>query len=237
VVRVAAVMISATIAAITVVVGLALRLPSVASTGSPVVRIEDWTAVAVGTHGVPPRWRGESFGKGGAVDFTVVTDEGRPALRMRSHDDRSTIAKDLGRRFRLKATPILEWQWKVVTLPGVDARRRKTTDQAAQIYVVWPHFPALLRSRIIGYVWDTSAPAGGTVRNRKTGAMVTYIIVRTGPSQLGRWLTEQRDVWADYMAVYGERPESPSALSLSIDSDDTHTSAEALIGVISFHAP
>ena len=75
------------------------------------------------------------------------------------------------------------------------------------------------------------------VRSRKTGTVVTSIIVRTGGTQLGHWLTEQRNVWADYMAIYGERPENPSALFLSIDSDDTHTSAESLIGMISFHAP
>src|SRR5256885_10027237 len=59
-------------------------------------------------------------------------------------------------KVNLKATPILEWRWRVVTLPmGADARNKHTDDQAAQLYVVWPRFPREFRSRIIGYIWDT----------------------------------------------------------------------------------
>ena len=63
---------------------------------------------------------------------------------------------------------------------------------------------------------------------------VTYIILRSGPAELGRWVEERRDVRADYRAIYGEEPPDPGAITLSIDSNDTHSRAESLIGPIRF---
>ncbi len=151
-----------------------------------------------------------------------------------SAGDRVTISVDLKGRVDLRDTPILEWAWKVTVLPrGGDSRVRATADQAAQIYVVWPRVPALLRSRIIGYAWDTQAPAGSVFRSRKTGT-VTYVIVRSGAADLGHWITERRDVAEDYRRIYGEEPKEPGALSLSIDSNDTRSSAESFIGSLVF---
>ena len=122
----------------------------------------------------------------------------------------------------------------MVTLPtGGDCRHSDTDDEAAQIYVAWPRFPEALRSRIIGYVWDTSAPAGTVVRSEKTST-VTYVVVRSGPAQLGRWLTERRNVVEDFKRIYGEAPVSPGAVSVSIDSNDTRSAAESYVGAIAF---
>ena len=66
------------------------------------------------------------------------------------------------------------------------------------------------------------------------GVLGSYIILRSGPAELGRWLEERRDVRADYRAIYGEEPSDPGAITLSIDSHDTHSRAESLIGSIRF---
>jgi hypothetical protein len=152
---------------------------------------------------------------------------------MRARDERATITLDLGARVRLDATPVLEWEWKVLVLPPGDARRRETSDQAAQVYVVWPRPPEALRSRLIGYVWDTTAPAGSEFQSRKTGT-VTYVVVRSGTADVGRWLTERRDVRADFRRLFGEEPAAPGALALSVDANDTHAEAESLVGRIVF---
>jgi hypothetical protein len=41
-------------------------------------------------------------------------------------------------------------------------------------------------------------------------------------------------VRADFRAIYGEDPPDPGAITLSIDSNDTHTRAESLIGPLRF---
>src|SRR5262249_31610127 len=128
--------------------------------------------------------------------------------------------------------------WKVVILPkGGDARRRETDDEAAQLYVTFPRFPSAVRSRVIGYIWDTTAPAGLVFPSQKVST-VTFVIVRSGDAGLGKWVTETRDVLADYKRIYGENPgESVGAVSISINSQNTGTRAEAYIGEILFRKP
>lgn len=205
-----------------------------ASVGPDDVVVEDWQSGPLGQKGVPSGWEAQTWGKASGLDLSVVLDEGSRVLHLASHNDRATITRDLHGRISLARTPILRWRWKVIAAPtGGDARRRETADQAAQLYVTWPRPPALLRSRIIGYAWDTSAPAGSRFPSQKTGT-VTYVILRSGTADLGRWVEERRDVRADFRAIYGEDPSDPGAITLSIDSNDTHSRAESLIGPIRF---
>ena len=203
---------------------------------SPVATVvEDWSRAPVGARGVPDGWRKyETIGGSPAYDFEVVQDASRRALRMRSARDHSTIARDLS--VDLAQTPVLEWTWRIRALPdGGDVRRRETSDLTAHLFVVWPRIPAMLRSRLIGYGWDATAPAGTVTRSRKTGT-VTFVLLHSGREEMDRWITEQRNVVEDYRRIYGEAPDNPGALALSIDSNDTRSSAEGLIGSIRFVA-
>ena len=132
---------------------------------------------------------------------------------------------------------MLEWAWKSTVLPtGGNSCRKATDDQAGQLFVVWPRFPEALRSRIIGYVWDTTQPVGTICKSEKTGT-VTYVVVRSGTADAGKWFTERRNVAEDFKKIYGDAPDIPAAVSLSIDSNDTHTSSEAFFGKILFRGP
>jgi hypothetical protein len=103
--------------------------------------------------------------------------------------------------------------------------------------VTFPRFPTALRSRIIGYVWDTSAPAGAVVKST-SGTLVTYVVVRSGEADIGRWVVETRNVHNDDKRLYGEDPaEDARVVSIAIDSNDTHSTAESYIGEIFFRKP
>lgn len=198
--------------------------------------VEDWTAHAVGTKGIPAPWQKQRWGSP-AYDFTIVENAGRKVLHLKSANDSSNINREIKGKIDLGKTPILEWSWKVVTLPqGADSRRKDTDDQAAQVYVTWPRFPEAVRSRIIGYIWDTTAPAGTIVKSQKTGT-VTYMVLRSGATDLGTWLTERRNVRDDFKQIYGEEPDNPSVISFGIDSDDVKGTAESYMGPILFRAP
>lgn len=210
-----------------------LVLLTAAGAGRMVV-IEDWMSHGMGPKGIPSGWKGESFGRRAEYDFTVEQRDGKRALHLKSRDEHSTIARDITGKVNLKETPILEWTWMAGSLPkGGDLRRKETTDMAAQLYVVWPRFPALLRSRIIGYVWDATTPEGTIVKSQKTGT-VTFIVMRSGSEDLGKWLTERRNVAEDYAKILGESPEDPRVITISIDSNDTHSMAESFMGPIVF---
>ena len=193
--------------------------------------LEDWRGAPAGTHGVPPGWRPyATIGGNPVYDFTVVEDEARRALRMRSVNEHSTIARDV--TIKLAETPILEWSWKVTKLPaGADLRRKQTSDTTGHIFLVWPRFPAMVRSRVIGYVWDERLAPGTVETSRKTG-LVTFIVIRSGTGELGRWFTERRNVAEDYRRVFRESPVDPQAIALSIDTNDTRAPAETTFGAI-----
>jgi hypothetical protein len=200
------------------------------------VVVEDWRAYPLGTRGIPGEWKGQNWGKP-AYDLEVVSDNGQRVLRLRSKDETSTISRDLKGGVDLDETSVLEWSWKVITLPtGGNACQKSTDDEAAQIYVAWLRSPEAVRSRIIGYVWDSTAPAGTICKSQKTPT-VTYVVLRSGSDQLGKWITERRNVVEDFRKIYDEAPDKPTAVSLSIDSDDTRSSAESFIGPIVFTRP
>jgi hypothetical protein len=200
------------------------------------VAVEDWSKTPVGTKGIPPGWKGQQWGSP-AYNFTVVEDAGKKVIHLKSEHEGSTISKEVKGKIDLKETPILEWSWKMVALPkGGNSCVKATDDQAGQVFVMWPRFPEQVRSRIIGYVWDTTQPVGTSCKSEKSG-MVHYIVVRSGPGEVGKWLTERRNVREDYRKVYGDEPDGPGVVSISIDSNDTHSISESFVGAIFFKKP
>jgi hypothetical protein len=67
--------------------------------------------------------------------------------------------------------------------------------------------------------------------------MATYIVLRSGPSDLGKWVTERRNVREDFRMVFGDAPDDPSLLSLAIDSNDVQGFTESYVGTIRFCRP
>jgi hypothetical protein len=201
----------------------------------PTVPVEDWAKQTDGKTGIPDGWKGQNWGSP-KYDFRIATQGGRKGINLKSANDSSTISKEV--KVDVKTWPVLQWSWQVVTLPkGADARKSATDDEAAQIYVTFPRFPAAVRSRIISYIWDTAAPVGSVFKSEKTG-LVTYVVVRSGPADLGKWLTESRNVLEDYKKIYEEAPgEDVGAISIAIDSNDTNSTAESYFGEILFRKP
>jgi hypothetical protein len=214
---------------------LLLAAASPVSAQSSQVLVEDWIKSPVGQKGVPNGWRTQSWGSP-KYEFEVLSDSPTRVLHLVSNGDSSTINKEV--KIDCKDYPVLQWRWKTVELPkGGDARKKATDDQALQIYVTFPRFPNAVRSRVIGYIWDTTAPAGTIVKSQKTG-LVTYVVMRSGGADIGKWVTETRNVCEDYKKIYGEEPEEKiEAVSIGIDSDDTRSRAEGYVGEILFRKP
>jgi len=220
-----------TFGVVLVVVALA-----VAAVAAAQMVVEDWSKVSVGTKGIPPDWKGQNWGSP-AYDMTVVEDGSKKVLHLKSKNEGSTISKEVKGKVNLKTTPILEWSWKAVVLPtGGNSCAKATDDQAAQVYVAWPRFPEAVRSQIIGYVWDTTQPVGTICKSEKSGT-VTYVVLRSGSAELGKWHTERRNVREDFKKIYGAEPDNPGAVSISIDSNDTNSMSESFVGAVFFKHP
>ncbi len=218
-------------------VAVVLLLVLAVSAWAADVVIDDWKSQKLGAHGVPDGWLGGQTWGLPQYDMTIAENEGHRVLHLKSKIESSAVRRDIRGRVNLKETPILEWSWKAITLPkNGDCRKKATDDQAAQLYVVWPRFPEAVRSQIIGYIWDSTAPAGSIVKSEKTST-VTYVVMRSGAADLGKWITERRNVLEDYKKIYGAQADNPGYISIAIDSDDTVSSAESIFGSILFRAP
>ncbi len=101
------------------------------------------------------------------------------------------------------------------------------------MYLVFSFREASIRKTIFGYIWDNARPVG-TIFLRPNDPSVHYVVARSGPAQLGAWLTEERNVLADYRSIFGEEPSILEGMSLVVKSDQTGSKSASLFGPISF---
>ncbi len=210
----------------------AVRIPEPDSTGRVRVPIADVVPTRVPADGVPTGWEKIEFaGRDPSIELTRA--DGRLALRLRSERNSFAVHRDLV--LDVRQYPILTWSWKVARLPtGGDVRDPGHDDQAAQVYVVFPRWPApRTASAVIGYVWDSRAPVGTSIRHPRA-PNVRIIVLESGPGRLDTWLREQRNVAEDYKTLFGGQPPRAGKVALMIDSNDTKSAAEALFGELTF---
>ena len=172
--------------------------------------------------GLDPAWTVKSF-KGETV-YRVVSDNGNRVLQADSKGTASGLVKKLD--LDPRDYPILAWRWKVAgTIPQGDERTRAGDDYAARVYVIFPHwfFP---KTRTLNYIWANHLPQGTFLPNAYTGNAV-MVAVESGPDRAGQWLTERRDIVADYRRAFGEEPPRIGAIAVMTDTDNTGASATA----------
>jgi hypothetical protein len=187
--------------------------------------VADFSSAAAGS-GVPAGW--ELKEKSGKADFAVVKDGDVSAVRFRSSNTSFSLQKEV--KVDVKQFPVLAWKWKVTKLPvGGDFRKSKTDDQAAQLFV------AFTKTKSIVYIWDTSAPQGLMEDTTPVPFMhVKVVVVRSGPADMGKWISESRNVYEDYKKLYGSEPPPVSGMRLQINSQHTGTSAESYFAEVAF---
>src|SRR5882672_8105345 len=92
--------------------------------------VENWLRHPLNHRGVPEGWRTyETIGGHPTYDFTVVENDGRRALQLRSNGDHSTIARNYYGNVR--GTPVLRWSWELVRIHrGAELHRQAASDEA-----------------------------------------------------------------------------------------------------------
>jgi len=189
------------------------------------VVIADFSS-AVGTSGVPAGWQVKE--KSGKADFAVVKEDGIAAVRLRSANTSFSLQKEV--QVNLKQYPILTWKWKVTKLPdGGDFRHSSTDDQAAQLFL------AFSKTQAIVYIWDTTSPQGTMEAAAAPFFMsIKAVVVRSGKTGMGSWITETRNVYDDYRKLFGGEPGDIGGVRIQINSQHTGTSAESYFADIAF---
>lgn len=198
---------------------------------------------------LPAGWQARSFPKIETETlYVLVRDSERTVLKAESHASASALMTP----FEIMAGnfPWLEWSWKIErVVPGVWGDKSKD-DFSARLFVIFEKpkgpfsfFASFLGSLVGGgfsgnalnYVWASDTQAGQVLPSPYTGR-VMMIAVRAGTENVGRWVTERRNVVKDYRQAFGKEPGEIVGLAIMTDTDNTGIDAVAYYGDIRFLA-
>lgn len=220
-----------------------------AAIGAPAQPIAAFSSGTPGTVPAPP-WRATKLPKVHRdTQYLLVEDGGTTALRAEAQSSMSGLSHAL--HVDPKATPMLDWRWKVSGVPAKgEIGTRDGDDYAARLYVLFDFdlaklpFATRLKIRLartlygeavpaagLCYVWDARAPVGTTTWSAYTDRL-RMIVVESGPAKAGQWISFRRDVVADYRAAFGEEPPAISGIAIATDTDNTGAAVTAWYGDI-----
>ncbi len=187
---------------------------------------------------LPPGWEMLTFPKVSRhTHYRLVRDGDTTVIEARSRNAAAGLIRRLDidpRRY-----PVLRWRWKITRLlPGSDLRRRDGDDYPARVYITFAYAPEHLSwgrrlryraarllygdvpAAAINYVWARKAARGLIVDNAYTD-FTKMIVVESGPSRMGRWITEERNVYEDFRRAFGYEAPRITGVALMTDSDDS----------------
>lgn len=184
------------------------------------------------------------FAPGALSEWQPRSFQGETAYRLTGSGDVRALsaacdgtASALARRvpINLKATPMLHWQWRVDGVHrGLNEQNKSGDDFAARVYVV--HDGGLLkwRTRAINYVWAGSTRRGRHWPNPFTDKAMMVALESGNPADTGAWVSETRNVRADFRRFYNLDLDTLDAVAIMTDCDNAGGTARAAYRRIHF---
>ncbi len=200
----------------------------------------------------PPGWEPLIFEKIPThTQYDLVKDGNQVVVKAVSHQSSSGITREI--TIDPLEFPVVQWRWKVENvLKNGDVTKKSGDDYPARLYITFEYDDSkvgffekakyeaakLLYGQYppigaINYIWESKSPVGTLVPNPYT-ARVNMIVIESGETRLNEWITEERNVYEDYMKAFGENPPKISGVAIMTDTDNTQESAVAYFGDIVF---
>lgn len=163
----------------------------------------------------------------GKVKYSIEKDGDQSYVRAESKGDASALY------YRIKMSaksryPVVKWKWRVETFPEKKSPEnlelQNEDDFAARFYVI---FPALFftNSKVLEYVWAKDLPVGKT-GDSPYSKNIKLIVLRSGPAGAKHWFEEERDIYNDYVKMFGKPPEYDIG-AIAFMTNTEHTGAKA----------
>ena len=219
-----------------------------------ILKVGAFSQAPVPSDRLPENWEPLTFKK---IDqhtkYEMVEEDGKTVIRA----DCKASASGLIRKIRIdpRVYPVIQWRWKIT---GVyekgDVTRKSGDDYPARIYIAFEYDADRVgflekakfeTARIlygdyppigaINYIWESRAPEGTRVPNPYTDR-VMMIVIESGTEKAGTWITEERNIYQDYIDSFGQPPPMISGVAIMTDGDNTGEATTAFYGDILFKA-
>ena len=229
-------------------------------TGNPVVLAESPSVIKVGdfsaeklTGSLPAHWEPLHFKSNEQhTDYRLVREDGRVVVKALANGSASMLRREIS--IDPKEYPIIQWRWKIANiLKKGNVYQKDGDDDPARIYVAFAYdssklgFFENIKYKVIkmlygeypplaalNYIWASNAPKGLVVPNPFTDRAMR-VVVESGAKNVNTWIGEERDIYEDYLAAFGDEPPMISGVAIMTDTDNTGESATAYYGDILFH--
>lgn len=217
---------------------------------APVIEVGRFSSDQPGP-GLPDGWKPLTFKKiPKQTEYVLVKEGEQVVVKAVSEASASGLTKEVS--INPKDYPIVRWRWKIENLlQHSDVSRKDGDDYPARLYITFAYDPghvsfgrklkykagrALFGDIPIGalnYIWETKTPVGTIVENAYTD-FAQMIVVESGPSKVGMWVEEERNIYEDYKKAFGEEPSLINGVAIMSDTDNTKERVVAFYGDIEF---
>ncbi len=165
----------------------------------------------------------------GTTEYSLVRDDGQTVVKAVSKGAASGLLKKT--KLDPKSFRYLRWSWKIAgTVKNGDETTKAGDDYAARVYIVFPG-RFFWQTKAINYIWANRLARGEAIANAFTSHAM-MLAVESGPERAGQWITEERDILADYHRLFGGEPREIGAIAIMTDTDNTGGEATAWYGDI-----
>ena len=181
--------------------------------------------------------------------YSLIDDSGQTVVKAVCNGSSSGLIRHV--RIDPLKYPIIEWRWKVSnTFNKGDVTQKAGDDYPARLYITFEFNPknagVVARTKykalevffgkkppvgVINYIWASKAPDETVVPSPYTNQSI-MMVVQSGKAEINKWVTEKRDITADYMAAFGKKPPMISGIAIMSDGNDTGESVVAYYGDI-----
>ena len=203
---------------------------------------------AEGAQGVAP-WEHYVLPAKQATLFSAQRMQGRHAVKAQAQSSASMLRRKL--RVEPQDLGTLRFSWLVESLiADADMAERETDDAPVRIVLAFEGDRSQFSARnamlselahaltgepmpyaTLMYSWCQHCVGGQAIVNPRTDRIRTQV-VEVGKSHLGQWRDYERDIRADFSAVFGEPPGALVAIGVMTDADNTQSHATAWYGPI-----
>jgi len=215
------------------------------------IKVADFSGESEG-NSTPGGWEIMSFkGIEKHSEYFLIKENGTTVLKAVSHSSASGIVKKI--KIDPSEYPIIRWRWKVQNVyRRGNVRTKQGDDYPARIYITFNYNPKDLSifeklkyetakaiygeyppGGAVTYIWGSNASKGLSISNPYTDR-VLMIVVESGKDHLNKWITEERNIYDDYLKAFGKAPPPISGVAIMTDSDNTGESAVAFYGDLFF---